>query len=175
MYTKEKVTFVGIFIILSLILMLTSPNYSSAVPSRTEKILVQNDTGMTLRRTSTNLAHGVWCTSQLGTAISGVVVRNPAMPPTTIAPHATVGVCSESSGFLTGTEGFATYMVVRGSPAACNALLKLHWNNPYYGSNTYSAQELFHNNHLGFGFDEEVGGDDATVRYTFTALDRQCI
>jgi Aegerolysin len=163
-----------LWVFLYLTLMVTSPNYSNAASSRTENILIENDTGMILRRTSTNLAHGVFCTSELGTAISGVVVPNPAVPPTTIAPHRTVAFCSESSGFLTGTEGFATYRVIRG-PAACNALLRLHWDNPFIGSNSYSARELFHNNHLGFGYDEEIGGNDATVRYTFTALDNQCI
>ncbi|TWP33424.1 beta/gamma crystallin-related protein [Leekyejoonella antrihumi] len=72
-----------------------------------------NATGLPLARTGIELDHGIWVTT----------------PPISIGAGQTGGWRTESSGFLTGTEGRATYQ--GGSVTAT-----VHWDNPYVGSNS---------------------------------------
>jgi hypothetical protein len=64
------------------------------------------------------LDHGVWSGSQ---------------PPSRIAPGGNASFGSESDGFMTGTEGHATYAI-----GDTGAKLTLYWNNPFVGANGFT-------------------------------------
>jgi hypothetical protein len=83
--------------------------------ARSVDVLFRNATPSRLVRQNYRLLHGIW---------------GPPPPPE-IAPSAEVQWRSESSGFMTGTEG----EVIFGLPSGDQ--VRFHWNNPYYGSNTY--------------------------------------
>jgi hypothetical protein len=79
---------------------------------------------------------------------------------------------SESGGFMTGTDGHAYFGYDRCTPYVGDygqwinpqpAVLKLHWDNPYVGSNVYSSSgtdPLFHVIRSG------GSGNNATVTFT---------
>jgi hypothetical protein len=79
---------------------------------------LQNQTKSEFTRKSESLAHGVWVTH----------------PPAKIAPSNKGKWQSDSDGFMTGTEGSCIYTFQDGRTITC----KVHWNNPYTGSNSYS-------------------------------------
>jgi hypothetical protein len=114
--------------------------------------------GFNLRLRDAELEHGVWN------------VR----PPTLIGNRGEWE--SESDGFLTGTEGNATYQLEDVDGTLLGELL-VRWNNPFIGSNSYSESvdpqagpsnrpQGFSVVHLG------GGGDNASV--TFRLLSGLC-
>ncbi|MQA87487.1 MAG: hypothetical protein GEV03_23390 [Streptosporangiales bacterium] len=86
--------------------------------SRSVAALLENKTQATLRQVSNTLAHGVWA----------------AKPPAEVAPGTTARWSSESSGFMTGTEGSVDF-AIEGAATPC----RFSWNNPFIGSNSVSA------------------------------------
>jgi hypothetical protein len=88
--------------------------------ARSTHVTFTNQAGrVNLRKTSDSLDHGVFVTR----------------PPTLIGNFGEWE--SESSGFLTGTEGSASYQIEDDTGAVIGNL-DVHWNNPFVGSNSYS-------------------------------------
>lgn len=89
--------------------------------ARSYWIQVTNYTGdaLQLDREKTELVHGTW--SDGGT------------PPSTIANAGSGSFGSESDGFMTGTEGRATYSNSTGEYV-------IYWDNPYVGADETSVQ-----------------------------------
>ncbi|MFJ7593162.1 Crystal protein ET79 [Streptomyces sp. NPDC097617] len=87
--------------------------------ARSTQVTLNNSTGGLLARTDSGLSHGIWSDNQL--------------PPVNIMPGQRGTWQSESDGFLTGTQGYATYQVQGGGHVT------VQWNNPYSGSNSYSC------------------------------------
>ncbi|MBW5481926.1 Crystal protein ET79 [Streptomyces bambusae] len=113
----------------------------SAQSARSTQVTVANGTKMTMYRSYTELAHGVW---------------DDATPPEQIAGGATVSWGSHSSGFMTGTEGYAVYDL--GTAGAAT----IRWNNPFAGGNSYSCS-------VPDGYTcsrSGGGGNNATVTFT---------
>lgn len=86
--------------------------------SRSVAAKLENATQETLHQTTTTLSHGVWT----------------AKPTGQVKPGATAAWSSESSGFMTGTEGAVEYSIEGATPTC-----RLTWNNPFIGSNTVTA------------------------------------
>ncbi|MEV8325908.1 hypothetical protein [Kitasatospora sp. NPDC056731] len=92
--------------------------------ARSTTVHLHNGTGCSLYRTGYALAHGIWTQGQ--------------EPPQILGNTGDATFQSESNGFLTGTEGWATF-----STYGCeegwrnNNTVQLHWANPYAGSNSY--------------------------------------
>lgn len=86
--------------------------------ARTVAITLLNLTDQPLHLTDASTSHGRWAQT----------------PPTTIGSGATGQFLAESHGFMTGTEGQATYRIGDGQPS-----FFLHFDNPYVGSNSYAA------------------------------------
>ncbi|GAA2039465.1 hypothetical protein GCM10009839_46810 [Catenulispora yoronensis] len=60
------------------------------------------------------------------------------MPEFTVPNGAATAWESESNGFMTGTEGVASYRLSNcHNPAQNLKFANFHWNDPYYGSNSY--------------------------------------
>jgi hypothetical protein len=70
-----------------------------------------------------------------GASLSGGEWSAGQAPPSSISPNSQVVWQSESDGFMTGTEGSAVYVF---QANAANSVT-VAWDNPYAGSNTYSA------------------------------------
>lgn len=88
---------------------------------------LQNQTSVILMllQDSLQLEHGEWT----------------VYPPQNIYPNQLVQWQSDSNGFMTGTEGRCTYQFIANTgsgPVIGN--VKLHWDNPYVGSNSYSIE-----------------------------------
>lgn len=96
------------------------PQLTSA--ARSVQAFVTNRTGCMLNLVSDSLSHGIWTTT----------------PPFQI-PNGTAGTWeSESDGFMTGTEGTATYRLTNcADPRQNLKFAAFHWDNPYVGSNSY--------------------------------------
>ncbi|MFG2909755.1 Crystal protein ET79 [Kitasatospora sp. NPDC048286] len=96
---------------------------SAGVPllaaDRSTKVTLSNSTGSGLTKTWEKLDHGCW--------------TNDMLPSDYIPNGKSASWQSESCGFATGTEGSITYTLADGGE------VKLHWNNPYWGSNGYSC------------------------------------
>ena len=71
-----------------------------------------------------------------GASLSGGEWSSGLTPPSSIPPNSQVVWQSESDGFLTGTQGTATYVFQN---AATTMSVIVSWDNPYDGSSTYSA------------------------------------
>src|SRR5262249_24719677 len=69
---------------------------------------------------------------------------------------------SESHGFCTGTEGWVEFEVSDDS-----GVIRLHWNNPFIGSNKYShtAPRLYQVSYKG------GVGDNATVTFEIRCIE----
>ncbi|MEU0381938.1 aegerolysin family protein [Streptomyces cyaneofuscatus] len=87
--------------------------------ARSTQVKLINYSGTNLVKTWDELPHGCWTTDML--------------PPDTVANGAQPIWQSESCGFMTGTEGKVTYALPGGGE------VRMHWNNPYSGSNSYSC------------------------------------
>ncbi len=106
-------------------------------------VTFNNFSSASLQLQSANVEYGKWLTQ----------------PPAIIPAGNTVTWQSDSDGFLTGTQGDATYQVVGSS-----AMTKVTWDDPFFGSNSYGATASpgFTDTYRG------TGGDNASVSYTFT-------
>ncbi|MFI6108153.1 Crystal protein ET79 [Streptomyces sp. NPDC051310] len=91
----------------------------AAQAARSTHVTFNNHTERLMVRTDARLYWGVWSTNQY--------------PPESIPPGNTRAWQSESEGFATGTEGEAAY-VLEGVGS-----VKVKWNNPYVGSNSYNC------------------------------------
>jgi hypothetical protein len=85
--------------------------------TRSTKVQLTNFTNQPLRRLRDELLHGIWT----------------AHPPNKVEPLESAVYQSESYGFCTGREGWIEFEVGDGS-----GVMRLHWNNPFIGSNGYS-------------------------------------
>jgi hypothetical protein len=81
--------------------------------ARSTHVTLNNRTGVNLSKTDDSLDHGIWTDR----------------PPTIIGDRGEWE--SESDGFATGTEGRVTYSIDGGGE------VRLHWDNPFIGSNSY--------------------------------------
>jgi hypothetical protein len=114
-----------------------------------------NTTPFTLQLQSAN-REGEWTTTPPAAVPPG---EWSVSPPATIAAHTTVVWGSESNGFLTGTQGDATYQV-----GGTNATTEVTWDNPFFGTNSYTTTSSpgFHNT-----FDDATaGGYNANITFT---------
>ncbi|MFD0275462.1 aegerolysin family protein [Kitasatospora sp. NPDC127111] len=116
--------------------------------ARSTVVKLNNWTGCTLTRESWELSHGIW-TSE---------------PPVRIYDQQRGSWSSESNGFATGTEGYAQFYAENcANPVLNGRLVRVHWNNPYVGSNSYdwAGSDLkFHLNKAG------GSGNNATVEFS---------
>ena len=112
--------------------------------SRSTLIKFNNETNSALSRTYMNLDHGVWSSNMV--------------PSETIPAHESSTCQSESDGFMTGTEGTVSYNL----PG--KGEVKLNWDNPFSGSNEYSATAP-----AGCSIARDGGGgNNASVTFTLT-------
>ena len=124
--------------------------------ARSVHVVLVNKTSNTLQSESAGLTGGIWS----------------SFPPTPILAFSQGALWeSESNGFLTGTEGSASYHLVFVKPGEDLVLidvpdlrhLALAWNNPFVGDNTYSQAV----GKAGFQVHRAGGGgDNATVVFT---------
>ncbi|WP_437936876.1 aegerolysin family protein [Sorangium sp. So ce341] len=111
--------------------------------SRSVDVYFNNKSGQLLTRKTFGLSHGVW--------------SGDSVPPELIADQTTAYWRSESQGLATGTEGFAEYYV----GANLAAIVRVAWDNPFWGHNKYSETAP-----SGYGISHQGGdGDNATVNY----------
>jgi hypothetical protein len=110
--------------------------------SRSTVVILVNATDHDLQLTHATLQHGIW--------------SDEMYPPLAIAKKSRGQWESESDGFMTGTEGSATWHL------AAVGQVKITWDNPYVGSNSYSqsAPKKYKITHDG------GSGDNATVTFT---------
>src|SRR5215208_2488493 len=114
--------------------------------ARSTHVILKNRTRMNLNKVDDSLDHGIW------------VER----PPRIIGDRGEWE--SESDGVLTGTEGRTTYKIDGGGE------IRLHWDNPFVGSNSYheSVAPQAAPSGVGGGFSvlhRGGGGDNATVEF----------
>ncbi|MYQ48944.1 Crystal protein ET79 [Streptomyces sp. SID4985] len=114
----------------------------TASAARSTRVTLTNYSGRSFVRTGASLSHGIWSENTL--------------PPSLINPSDSGSWQSESDGFLTGTEGRATYTMSGGGTVSVG------WDNPFSGHNSYSCDVS-----AGFACDR-VGGDGDNARVTFT-------
>jgi hypothetical protein len=118
-------------------------------PARSVFVQVDNWTQCEMDFVTADLTHGTWSGNNF--------------PPSVIT-NSTWGVWgSESSGFATGTEGYATYQLFHCvNPANNYKWVNFHWDDPYTGSNSYD------NNGTSAGVNitrSGGGGDNAVVQF----------
>jgi|GEM_PF-1737928 len=114
--------------------------------ARSTHVTLTNRTRKNLTRTEDSLEHGIWTDR----------------PPLLIGDRGEWE--SESDGFLTGTEGRVTYGIDGGGE------VRLHWDNPFVGSNSYhqSVAPQASPDGIGGGFSvvhRGGDGDNATVEF----------
>jgi hypothetical protein len=115
----------------------TTTTAAGPTAARTTVVSLKNITDCTLERTWATLSHGVWW----------------KYPPAVIPANTTVSFGSESNGFMTGTEGSATFMVtfcpeLGPGPGSDLGSVTFEWNNPYVGSNSYQVTNTTWDWHL---------------------------
>jgi hypothetical protein len=86
---------------------------------------------------SVTLKHGCWNCYKNGQPVATL-----PKPCKTINAKGSCFWASESCGIATGTEGIATYRLGLIDDFAINKDFKVHWNNPYVGSNSYSCDGI---------------------------------
>ncbi|KAA6223842.1 hypothetical protein CP973_19665 [Streptomyces albofaciens JCM 4342] len=91
---------------------------SVAKPQRSTHVTLNNQTGANWTRTWATLQHGEWQAN--------------SYPAESIGAYSSASWQSQSDGFATGTEGEAVYATGYGE-------VRVKWNNPYVGSNSYSC------------------------------------
>ena len=108
--------------------------------ARSVKVLFRNYSNKKLIKIDEGLDHGIWVST----------------PPNSIDPTQTADWKSESAGFMTGTEGWVIYR-----PEGVGKDIRLHWDNPFVGSNSYdeSAPPGYLVGHAG------GDGNDAEVEF----------
>ncbi|WP_441247952.1 Crystal protein ET79 [Kitasatospora sp. McL0602] len=87
----------------------------------TQVYLVNKLSGVRLDYNQASLSHGCW--------------DNNNLPPGSIPPGHTGGWGSHSCGFLTGTQGQATFTAVDVNTGNAVTQLSIGWDNPYSGAN----------------------------------------
>ncbi|MEV5575085.1 aegerolysin family protein [Spirillospora sp. NPDC052269] len=117
----------------------------SASAARSTEIWFTNNTGCELRLANADLDHGIWT----------------VYPLYSISPGGGGHWMSESDGFMTGTEGRVRYNLFGGCE---NKVLRIHWNNPYVGSNSYDCDDSSSGIRCGFW-----GGSGNNAVVTVTA------
>jgi hypothetical protein len=126
--------------------------------ARSVDMTLFNETRNTLLiKVSSNLDHGIFGRE----------------PPDKIGPQTAWNWSAESSGFMTGTEGWVRYFPVPAgsdnigipSPVPDGETVYLYWDNPYGGSNSYqsAAPSPYVANQLGDG-----SGDNAQIKWELT-------
>ncbi|MDX1823519.1 MAG: aegerolysin family protein [Thiohalomonadales bacterium] len=111
--------------------------------SRSVQVHFNNSTDSVLTLKKAALSHGEWS-------------QDDSVPGSVAAGQQNVQWGSESDGFMTGTEGSATFTLGSGGEVTLN------WDNPYYGSNSYSSSVPG-----GFKCTYTGGGED-NANVTFT-------
>jgi hypothetical protein len=111
--------------------------------ARSFSITIVNRTNQTLPCVAATLDGGEWA----------------SMPPDTIAPDGTYSFRTQSNGIMTGTEGYASF----------GGGLRLHWNNPYIGSNDYSCTAATLKCSVRYS-----SGNDASLTLTLTPCSGAC-
>lgn len=121
-------------------------------------ITVENNTGFVWRLLYSGLSHGIWTSGGPPTQIDKSTLDEYNNP---VSGHAEFG--SESSGFATGTEGYAVYVV---DPVGALPLgtMRIVWDNPFVGSNEFSVDLSPHFKHGSF----DKSGDNATPTVTIS-------
>ncbi|MEU3563012.1 aegerolysin family protein [Kitasatospora sp. NPDC006786] len=120
-----------------------SPSLLSA--ARSTSVNLTNNSGKLLTRSGASLQWGIW--------------SDGGMPPSMVQSGITAKWASESDGFMTGTEGDVTFDVLGEQNK-----VKVHWNNPYTGSNSYSCEAP-----AGYKCTwQGGGGDNAAVSFTLS-------
>lgn len=111
--------------------------------ARSVTIKVQNTFDIALIFDHDSLQHGVWGSS----------------PPARIEPETTAQWVAESDGVATGTEGTVWYRL---DVPGTTGLVRLHWDNPFIGSNNYdqSGPDVLTVARIGDG-----SGDDSTAHW----------
>jgi hypothetical protein len=129
--------------------------------ARWTEVTFINKTQLNLRKVSDELAAGVWDNDR---------------PPIQIGDRAIWA--SESDGFLTGTEGRVTYdletVVSDGATPVNVGQVRLHWNNPFSGSNSYHhsvTPQATASSTFGTFSVVHMGGHGADARVTFQLFD----
>jgi hypothetical protein len=89
---------------------------------RSTQVTFNNATIAVLVLDSMSLQWGIWSN------------ENGDVPPTNILGGTQVQWQSESAGFMTGTQGSASYAISGDS----NQLVTIEWDNPFKGDNNYS-------------------------------------
>lgn len=112
--------------------------------SRSVTVVLKNASSSHIYFASGSLSGGEWDTS-----------LPPSIPPGTL-----VAWTSQSDGFMTGTQGTASFNLSAGLPV----ILTVNWDNPFYGSNSYSASATPPFN-VGW---QGGGGDNAVVVFNFS-------
>eukprot|EP01084_Bolivina_argentea_P123085 218157_1 len=116
-----------------------SPQGSKA--ARSVWVKFTNETDYTIKETSFGLHHGIWTHSS----------------PSEIKSNSSKTWQTESSGFMTGTEGYASYKID-------GKTFRITWNNPYAGGNSYYCSSP-----TGFNVSYSGGhGDNADVYFKIT-------
>lgn len=118
-----------------------SPPVGDVSSARSVEVKVANQTGEALTCGDVTLDGGEWA----------------SYPPDTIQPDQVARWRTQSNGFMTGTEGRATFAI-----GSSQATVKLWWNNPYVGSNGYSCTVS-----AGYKCSRDGGsGNDSSVTFT---------
>ncbi|MFJ1753819.1 aegerolysin family protein [Kitasatospora sp. NPDC088134] len=122
----------------------------SRAASRSTRVNLINNSGQILGRTDAGLDHGIWTVRNTSTG------AHTLMPPSLINPSGHAFWQSESDGFMTGTEGHASYVM------AGVGTVSISWDNPFSGSNSYSCNAPTKHTCVRSG----GSGDNATVTFT---------
>jgi hypothetical protein len=128
----------------------TTPQEGEVMAARSTLVRLENTAGtLNLRLTSRSLDHGIWTKE----------------PPDLIGDRGHWE--SESSGFLTGTEGRVSYDIETIDGDLVGEV-RLHWDNPFSGSNSYdqSVRPTPDDSDEGFAIGRGGGaGDNAHVTF----------
>jgi len=137
----------------------------TSTAARSVVVKLVNNTGCTLVVRKAWVFGGNWIPGGELNYWGGEEIEYPPYPNTL-----TFG--SESNGFMTGTEGHAYFGFDHCSPYVGDnrqwinplpAVLKLHWNNPYVGSNSYDSTG---SDPLFMVYRSGGSGNNATVTWT---------
>ncbi|MFI2610945.1 hypothetical protein [Kitasatospora sp. NPDC018619] len=121
----------------------------SSNAARSTSVSLQNRTGCNLVLEQRDLPHGIWTYAA----------------PAQIGRDQSAAWASESNGILTGTEASVRYTTASClTPSNDNRQVKLHWDNPYAGANSYDEAG---SDRSAFKITREGGvGNNATVYWT---------
>ncbi len=114
--------------------------------SRSVQVHLLNNTNSVLILKTASLSNGEWS-------------QNDQPPQTIAAGQQSAQWGSESDGAMTGTAGSVIYTIGSGGQ------VQLNWDNPYFGSNSYSCSAS-----SGFTCDYTGGSEDnANITFTLSA------